>query len=73
VRDALTLIDDIHDRAARDGPGVVRLPAGRRIKRGAVEVDGGAVWRPIEHARVKFPEIRICVVKPLGHEISVHI
>jgi len=47
----------------RDRAGVVRLPAGRRIKCRAIEVEHSAVRRPVKHARVKFPQIRIGVVK----------
>ena len=47
---------------------VVRLPAGRGIERGAVQIDAQSVRRHLRDARVERAEVRVVVVESLGHD-----
>src|SRR6185503_19232241 len=70
VRDrAVFFVDDVDDTERADGAGIERLPAGGRIKGGAIEGDEEAIATVVDalDRRLKRPEIRVGVVEALGH------
>ena len=65
VPDVVAVLAHVGDRCARQRPRVVRLPAARRIERGAVERDALAV--DFGHGRRELAEVRVAEVQQLGH------
>src|SRR5208283_3150030 len=68
VRDLLSLVNDVDDLDAREGPGIRRLPSRGRIKGCPVKVDLEAIGRSFrtEQARLELTQITIGVVEPVG-------
>src|SRR4051812_5086111 len=65
---ALTFIDDVDDRNARQLAAVERLATGGRVKGGAIQVDPSAVIALVDDRRLELAEVGIGVVEPFGHE-----
>jgi len=72
MRDAVLFIEDIDHCRAADRPDVERLPAGGRVKGGAVEVDGSPVGGLIDDAGGEIAEIGVGVVETFSHAATAY-
>ena len=68
VGDPIALVHDVQHRAAAQGAGVVRLPTGRGIERGPVEVDPTAVVGEVHDGGLEVAQVGVGVVEADGHE-----
>jgi predicted metalloprotease with PDZ domain len=69
-RAALAIVDTLDNARTVECAGVARLAAAGRIKRGAIEHDGGPATdavSDVNHSRFKLDQVRVGVVKTFSH------
>ena|SRR5687767_10458653 len=68
VRDAIVLVDDIHDACSADRPGIEWLPSRGRIEGSAIEINGTAIRGTFHDPRRKFTKVGIGVIETFSHQ-----
>jgi hypothetical protein len=67
VGNAVLFVDNVGHSNAAESAGIVRLPAGGRIKRGAVQINAASFAGRVEHTSCELAQVAILVIETLGH------